>query len=118
MNDLQHSPVLTDPRLHAMRCCHTCAQACEHCAASCLREPELARMAPCILADLDCVDICRATAGLIARNNRFAAGIAQLCAAVCQECADICSQHDRDHCQACAAACRECADACLLLAAA
>lgn len=107
---------MNDVRAIAIQCCHACSQACEHCASSCLREPELAHMVACIAADLDCVQICNATAALIARDSRFAAELAKLCAAVCQECADICSQHDRDHCQKCAAACRQCVDACMLFA--
>lgn len=106
---------MTGDKTKAMSSCHACAQACEECVASCLRNTEMAHMAPCILSNLDCAQICRTCAGLIARDSRHTADAVRLCVAVCQECADICSQYDNDHCQSCAAICRQCVDACLLL---
>jgi hypothetical protein len=92
--------------------CYRCAIACDYCAASCLSEPQVAHMAECIRADLDCAAICRLAAEYMARDSVFAADICEICIEVCERCAGICEQHDEDHCQVCAEACRECAAAC------
>lgn len=92
--------------------CTKCAQACEHCADACLGEPEVAKMAECIRADLDCADICWATAAWMSRESQFAHDLCSLCAEVCDACARECEPHQADHCQQCAAACRQCAEEC------
>ncbi len=69
-------------------------------------------MSRCIALDLDCADLCRTAASLMARGSAFAGEFCQLCATVCDACAAECGKHDMDHCQQCAAACRRCAEAC------
>ena len=89
-----------------------CATACHHCAASCLREPDMAAMAQCIAQDLSCAGMCELTAAAIARGCSHAADMRMLCAQICDACADECGRHQHEHCEACARACRVCAQAC------
>lgn len=97
--------------------CNACAMACDHCAASCLREEDVKMMADCIANDMDCSQMCRFAAGVMARGSGHAAEVCRLCAAICRACAEECGKHDMDHCQACAAACRHCAEECEKMAA-
>lgn len=97
--------------------CDACAAACDHCAASCLREDDVAAMAGCIAQDMDCAQICRLAAAVMARGSQHIAAVCRLCADVCRRCADECAQHPMEHCQQCAAACRLCADECAKMAA-
>jgi hypothetical protein len=93
-----------------------CAAHCNACADACLEEgdPSLTR---CIRSDLDCADICAATAAVVARAG--ASGmpwldLVRVCADACATCAQECEQHadHHDHCRACAEACRRCERAC------
>jgi len=94
-----------------------CAAACDHCAASCLEEDNVAMMARCISLDMDCAQICRFAAGALTRNSENAGAIARLCADICGACASECSKHDHDHCRKCAEACEHCAESCRTIAA-
>lgn len=89
-----------------------CAMACEHCAASCLQEPDMKKMAHCIGLDRDCADICTLAARLIRRNSPIATQYLLLCEEMCRLCAAECSKYDHNHCQQCAKACLDCAEAC------
>lgn len=95
---------------------YDCAGHCEACADACLEEadPELNR---CIRANLDCADICLATAKVVGRAGASGAPwVEQLrvCVDACAACADECDRHadHHDHCRACAEACRRCERAC------
>lgn len=92
--------------------CNACAAACDFCASSCLQENDVKMMARCIALDMDCAQICRTAAALMARNGEFVNEICALCAEVCDACADECGKHQAGHCQDCAQACRNCADEC------
>lgn len=96
--------------------CFACATACDHCAASCLDEQDVKRMAPCIKLDMDCAQICRLAASYMARGSRFAQALCRLCGEICETCAEECAQHQMDHCQRCANACRRCAEECQKMA--
>ena len=98
--------------------CNACATACDNCAASCLREDEVKMMARCIALDMDCSQVCRLAAGVMARASEHAAALCRLCADICRACAEECGKHQMDHCQQCAAACRRCAEECGRMAAA
>ena len=91
-----------------------CAAHCEACADACLEEgdPELTR---CIRADLDCADICAATAKVVGRAGRSGAPwveLVRVCQEACRNCAEECVKHDHEHCRVCAEACRRCEQAC------
>ena len=98
--------------------CYACAAACDHCAASCLQEDDVKMMARCIALDMDCAQICRMAASLMARGSSFAGALCKVCADVCQACGDECAKHQAAHCQECAQACHRCADECRRMAAA
>jgi hypothetical protein len=93
-----------------------CAAHCNACADACLEEadPSLTR---CIRSDLDCADICAATASVVARAGASGAPwleLVEVCAEACAGCARECEEHAQmhDHCRACAEACRRCEAAC------
>lgn len=92
--------------------CNACADACDRCAAACLGEEDVKMMARCISLDIDCAQLCRLAAAVMARGGEIAAALCGVCAEACDRCAVECGSHPVDHCQACAAACRECAEAC------
>ena len=89
-----------------------CIAACNFCASACLQEDDVKMMVKCIQQDLDCAEVCRTTAVLLARNSRHGKHLLQECIELCEACVEECSKHEQDHCQACAKACRECAEAC------
>jgi len=97
--------------------CNACADACDHCAGACLQEDDVKSMARCVALDMDCAQICRLSAALMARGSTFASELCRLCADICRACGDECGKHAMDHCQQCAEACRRCADACARMAA-
>jgi len=92
--------------------CNACAVACDHCAASCLQEEDVKMMARCIALDMDCSQMCRLAAGVMARGSEHAAAVCALCAQLCRACAQECGKHRMEHCQRCAQACGRCAEAC------
>lgn len=93
-----------------------CAAHCEACADACLEEgdPSLAR---CIRGDLDCADICAATAKVVGRAGASGTPwleLVEVCAQACANCAEECEKHadHHEHCRVCAEACRRCEQAC------
>src|SRR5687768_1385280 len=52
-----------------------CAQACTACADACLSEQMVAELTKCIRTDLDCADICAATARVLSRHTGYDANI-------------------------------------------
>ncbi len=96
----------------------TCAQACTACADACLAEEMVADLRRCIRSDLDCADVCAATAEVLSRRTERDAGVTrallQACIAACRACGDECEQHagHHEHCRICAEACRACEAAC------
>ena len=95
--------------------CLKCATLCNHCASSCLEEPDVKMMAKCIQLDMECAAICYATAQLLSLGSKHSKAMAKLCAELCQECHKECKKHENKHCKECADACKECAEACLSL---
>lgn len=96
----------------AIAACNLCADACEQCAAQCLRQADVSSLAACIRLDLDCAAVCRCTASLLARESTFFITQCLLCANVCVACSLECLQFVTEHCRDCADACSHCADAC------
>lgn len=98
--------------------CYDCARTCTSCADACLSEDSVAEMRKCIRLDLDCADICAATARVLTRQTEYDAPTSkaqiQACIEVCRTCAEECGGHaeHHEHCKICAEACRRCAEAC------
>src|SRR6266542_3680163 len=87
----------------------TCAQICTSCADACLDETEhVNKLRRCIRTDLDCADVCAATARLLVRQtetpNELVHAQLHACILACQLCADECELHAsmHDHCRICA----------------
>ncbi|NEE02373.1 four-helix bundle copper-binding protein [Phytoactinopolyspora halotolerans] len=92
-----------------------CAQACSACADACLSESAdaLPRLARCIRDNLDCADICAATAAVLTRQTGYDARVThaqvQAAAQATRTCGDSCAEHGETHahCRVCEQACRE-----------
>lgn len=102
--------------------CYACADACDHCATSCLQEDYVEAMATCIHLDRFCAEICRMAASFMAKTSGvghegYVNQLCELCAQICDDCAEACEKHEAEHCKACAAACRTCAAECRKMAA-
>jgi hypothetical protein len=100
--------------------CYECDEACTACADACLGEQgQVESLVKCIRLNLDCADICAATARVVSRQTEPDANVtrAQLgaCIAACKSCGDECerhAQHGMEHCRVCAEQCRTCERAC------
>ncbi|WP_309112640.1 four-helix bundle copper-binding protein [Saccharothrix sp.] len=96
----------------------SCAEACTACADACLSEDAVPELTKCIRTNMDCADICGATARVLSRHTGYDANISrsllEACATACKSCADECARHqDRhEHCRICAEACHSCELAC------
>ena len=72
----------------------------------------------CIRLNLDCADVCLATAGLAARrtgsNEVLIKRMLETCAEACADCAVECEKHAdmHEHCRICAEECRRCETLC------
>jgi hypothetical protein len=95
-----------------------CAAACTACADACLSEKSVADLTKCIRTNMDCADVCAATARVLSRHTGYDANISrtllEACATVCKSCGDECGSHAgmHEHCRICAEACRACEQAC------
>ncbi|MGI5238487.1 four-helix bundle copper-binding protein [Dactylosporangium sp. CA-139066] len=96
----------------------SCSEACTACADACLSEKDIAGLAKCIRTNMDCADICAATARVLSRHTGYDANISRAlldaCVMACASCADECERHAEahEHCRICAESCRECEAAC------
>ena len=94
-----------------------CAQACTACADACLAEERRAELVRCIRLNLDCADICGATADVLSRQAGPDWGVVgrqlEACQAAAKSCAEECERHagHHEHCRICATNCRECGEA-------
>lgn len=98
--------------------CLACAQTCTACADACLSEDMVAEMRRCIRLNLDCADVCGATAGVLTRQTGEDAStvraLLEACRTACRACGDECASHAEmhEHCAVCAESCRRCEQAC------
>jgi hypothetical protein len=95
-----------------------CSEACTACADACLSEDMVAELTKCVRTNLDCADICAATARVLSRHTGYDANISrsllEACAVACKACGDECGRHAgmHEHCRICAEACRACEQVC------
>lgn len=98
-----------------------CSEACTACADACLSEPMVGDLVKCIRTNLDCADVCAATARVLSRQTGYDANISrsllQACLMACHSCGAECSRHAgmHEHCRICAEACLACEQACRAL---
>lgn len=96
----------------------SCADSCIACADACLAEEQVSNLRHCIRLNLDCADVCRATAAMLLRQTEPDVAVlraaVEACERACRACGDECEQHAdvHEHCRVCAEACRRCAEAC------
>jgi uncharacterized membrane protein len=95
-----------------------CATTCSSCADACLGEADVQDLVRCIRLNLDCADICEATARTLVRQTesdwRVVRAQLEACAEACRSCGAECRRHavHHEHCRVCADACQRCAEAC------
>ena len=91
-----------------------CSQACTACADACLSEGMVAELTKCIRTNMDCADICAATARVVSRHTGYDANISRTLLEACTSCGNECAGHAEmhEHCRICAEACRACEQAC------
>lgn len=98
--------------------CVECGQACTACADACLGEEMVDHLRRCITLDLNCADICAATARVLSRQTEYDPSMTrtalQACRDACRLCAEECERHAsmHDHCRVCGESCRRCEQAC------
>lgn len=107
--------MLKQSELDCITAANACAAACRQCATACISEDNPKMMARCIGLDLECADICSATAASLARSGEHAQALSLLCAQACETCSAECGKHSMSHCKHCAEACKRCADLCRTL---
>jgi hypothetical protein len=116
-----HPHVAGDVNTSLVRCieeCLACAQTCTVCADACLAEDMVEQLRQCIRLNLDCADICSATAALASRrtgsNVELLRQVIEACATACRLCGEECAKHadQHEHCRICADACASCERAC------
>ncbi|MDP9496116.1 MAG: four-helix bundle copper-binding protein [Actinomycetota bacterium] len=91
-----------------------CSQACTACADACLSESAqmLPHLVKCIRDNLDCADVCAATARVLSRHTGYDANLTQMqvqaALQAVQTCGASCGEHAEmhEHCRVCAQACR------------
>jgi hypothetical protein len=95
-----------------------CALTCTSCADGCLAEQRVAELRQCIRLNLDCADVCAATAALALRRTGSDEAVVRkmldACITACGLCGEECQRHasHHEHCRICADACRQCGAAC------
>jgi len=116
-------PLTVDAQLiaDAIDAANACSIACSACASACLSEDDPKAMATCIRDDLDCADLCSATARHLARLNlsdkQRTTALLAACIEACVQCAASCAPHrdHHEHCRLCEQACLRCEQACQAL---
>jgi hypothetical protein len=102
----------------AIDAAYACAQTCTSCADACLAEEMVADLRQCIRYNLDCADVCAATAALANRrtgsDEEVIRKMLDACVTACRLCGAECEAHGAkmEHCRICAEACRACESAC------
>jgi hypothetical protein len=102
----------------AIDAAYACAQTCTSCADACLAEEMVAELRQCIRLNLDCADVCAATATIATRrtgsNEEAIRKMLDACIAACRLCGAECERHAKqhEHCRICAESCRRCEQAC------
>ncbi len=109
---------INDTLIRAIEEAYACAAICRICADACLGEAMVADLTQCIRLNLDCADVCAATAAVAGRrtgrNESVIKWMLKVCAEACAACAAECEQHAEmhEHCRICAEHCRRCEQAC------
>lgn len=103
--------ILSAKQKEAIEACAACAHECEACTAECLEAELVADMVACLSRCIDCADVCRLTATLLARRSGIAPDMCRVCLEMCLRCEEECAKHRGPSCKACADACSACEEA-------
>src|SRR3954454_20558571 len=109
---------VNDALVTAIDACYACAQTCALCADACLAQQAVEHLRQCIRLNLDCADVCAATASVANRrtgsNEEIIRTLLDACVTACRVCGLECERHAsmHAHCRICAEACRDCERAC------
>jgi hypothetical protein len=76
-----------------------CAEACEFCATSDLKEQDFKMMSSCVQMKRQCAAVYWTSAVLMSMDSQFAKRFSSLYAEICDACAKECEHHDVDHCK-------------------
>ena len=104
--------------IEAIEEAYACAQTCTSCADACLAEKMVMELRQCIRLNLDCADVCAASATLANRrtgsNEEVIRKMLEACITACRLCGEECQRHAsmHEHCRICADSCRRCEAAC------
>jgi len=102
----------------AIDAAYDCAQTCTSCADACLAEQMVHDLRQCIRLNMDCADVCAATASISNRrtgsNEEVIRRMLDTCITACRLCGEECARHasHHEHCRVCAESCRTCERAC------
>ena len=83
----------------------------------------VAQLRQCIRYNMDCADVCAATATVSNRrtgaNEEVIRRMLEACVTACRLCGEVCQRHatHHEHCRISAEACRQCEQACQAAAA-
>ena len=98
--------------------CLECTQVCTACADADLGERMVTDLVKCARLNLDCADVCQATARVLTRQTGFdrdmTRAVVQACAQACKVSGDECDRHAQlhEHCRVCAEVCHRCQHVC------
>jgi hypothetical protein len=117
-----HSQATPDEALAlCIEACFACAMTCTSCADACVAEEDVRDLVHCVRLNLDCADLCDATARMLTRQTssepRLVRSTLEACSLACRLCAEECERHAdlHEHCRVCAETCRRCEQACVEL---
>ena len=104
--------------IEAIEAAYACAQTCTSCADACVAEDMVTQLRQCIRLNLDCADVCAATAAVASRrtgsNEEVIRMMLEACVTACRVCGEECGRHasKHEHCRICAEACQQCGTRC------
>lgn len=117
-------PVPQEILSNCITACLECAAACTACSDACMAEDDIKMLVKCMRTDLDCADVCEATAKILTRQTAHDLAVIQSVVSACLTtivaCAEECERHaaHHEHCRICAEVCRRTESACRKLLAA
>jgi len=103
---------------NCVEACLKCSLACTACSDACMAESDIVALVKCIRTDLDCADMCDATAKVLTRQTDYdlvvIRSVVSACLTTIVACAEECERHaaHHKHCEISARVCREAEGAC------
>lgn len=93
--------------------CQNCSTVCLQTVAHCLKKGGIYTGGQLVGLLLDCAEICRANANIMARGSTFHGLTSAVCAEICRACAQECAVlHEDPELKNCAQVCLQCEQSC------